>query len=192
MGGVVTGIPTSYAGGVPGGLMNLITQSPSIPLEMVQRRAFKRYGDPLGELDPILIQPWTANVLDPATNDAHKAIFYDQANGNVVVELIKNTLTPGGWDDLMLQDAKFSFQGVDGVKSYNGPTMLKVILEEIDPTASVNIEMHRQTIKGSKLHQYKNNVVEMLKDIEKHHQAIVDNGHAYDSDTYRRHLLTAL
>ena len=36
MGGVVTGIPTSYADGVPGGLMNLITQSPSIPLEMVQ------------------------------------------------------------------------------------------------------------------------------------------------------------
>lgn len=192
MGGVVTGIPTSYAGGIPSALMNLITQSPSIPLEMVQRRAFTRYNNPLGENDPIPPQPWTANVLDPANNDAHKAIFYDRVNGNVVVELIKNTLTPGGWDDLMLQELKFSFQGVNGIKSYDGPTMLKVVLEEIDPTASVNIEMHRQAIEGAKLHQYKNNVVEMLKDIEKHYQAIVENGHAYDSDTYRRHLLSAL
>lgn len=192
MGGVVTGIPTSYAGGVPGGLMNLITQSPSIPLEMVQRRAFKRYNNPIAEHDPVPNQPWTANILDPATVDADKVIFYDRVNGNVVVELIKNTLTPGGWDDLMLQEAKFSFQGANGIKSYDGPTMLKVILEEIDPTASVNIEMHRQAIEGSKLHAYKNNVVEMLKDIEKHHQEIVENGHAYDSDTYRRHLLTAL
>ena len=76
--------------------------------------------------------------------------------------------------------------------SYDGPCMLKVLLEEIDPTSSVNIEMHRQAIEGSKLHDYKGNLPEMLKSIEKHYQVIVGNGHAYDPDTYRCHILSAL
>ena len=70
--------------------------------------------------------------------------------------------------------------------------MIKVQLEEIDPTSLVNIKLHRQAIKGSKLHTFKGNVVKMLKNIERHHQAIVINGYLYDSDTYRCHLLTAL
>ena len=32
----------------------------------------------------------------------------------------------------------------------------------------------------------------MCKSIERHLQAIVKNGHAYDADTYRRHVLDAL
>ena len=192
MGGVVTGIPTLYTGGVASAFMNLIHQSPSILLEMCQQRAHVRYSTPLGNGDPIPPQPWTSVTLDPATVDTDKAKFYDRVNANVVVEIVKNTLTPGGWDDLMLQEDKFAFLSAEGVKSFDGPSLLKVLLEEIDPTSSVNIEMHRQAIEGAKLHTYKGNVVEMLKMIEKHHQSIVENGHAYDSDTYRRHLMAAL
>ena len=32
----------------------------------------------------------------------------------------------------------------------------------------------------------------MCKSIERHLQAIVENGHAYDADTYRRHILDTL
>ena len=192
MGATVTGIPTSYAGGIGIALMNLIHQSPSISLEMCQRRAHVRYGNPIGDTDPIPPQPWRSRTLDPANVAADKATFYDRVNANVVVEIVKNTLTPGGWDDLMLQEDKFLFISAEGVKSFDGPSLLKVVLEEIDPTSSVNIEMHRQSIEGAKLHVYKGNVVEMLKAIEKHYQAIVENGHAYDADTYRRHLMTAL
>ena len=32
----------------------------------------------------------------------------------------------------------------------------------------------------------------MCKSIERHFQAIVENGHAYDAETYRRHVLDAL
>ena len=70
--------------------------------------------------------------------------------------------------------------------------MLKVLLEEIDPTASVNVELHRQAIEGAKLQEHKGNVIEMCKSIERHFQAIVENGHAYDAETYRRHILDAL
>ena len=192
MGKVITHIPTTYTGGIAGDFINLVHQSPSITMERVQREAHRRFGTVIDEADPIPALPWIARDLTPATVDDDKKTFYSRVHGNVVAEVLKNLLTPAGWDDLMLQKSKFTFTTTDGNESHDGPTMLKVLLEEIDPTSSVNIELHRQAIEGSKLHNFKGNVVEMLKDIEKHHQAIVSNGHSYDPDTYRRHLLAAL
>ena len=90
-------------------------------------------------------------TLDPANNNADKAKFYTRLHVNVVVEIVKNFLTPNEWDYLMLQKNKFAFTDITGMKIYDGPTMLKVLLEEIDPTASVNVELHRQAIEGAKL-----------------------------------------
>ena len=70
--------------------------------------------------------------------------------------------------------------------------MLKVLLEGIELTASVNVELHRQAIEGAKLQEHKGNFIEMCKSIERHFQAIVENGHAYDAETYRRQILDAL
>ena len=55
-----------------------------------------RYNTALGEHDPIPLQPWVARTLDPANDDADKATFYDRVNANMVVELMKNTLSPFG------------------------------------------------------------------------------------------------
>ena len=146
---------------------------------------------PIGDNDPIPAQPWRSVLLDPAASANDKLKLYDRVNINVVVEILKNTLTPGGFDDLMLQSHKFTSTNAVGVKNFDGPNMLKVALKEIDPTASVNIEIHRQAIKGSKLHVFKGNMVEMIKSIEEHYQAIVKNGHTYDPEMYHRHLLKA-
>ena len=130
--------------------------------------------------------------MDPVNNNADEARFYTWVHANVVVEIVKNFLTPNGWDDLMLQQHKFAFTEITGMKSYDGPTLLKVLLEEIDPTAPVNVELHRQDIEGDKLQEHKGNVIKMCKSIERHFQTIIKNGHAYNTDTYRRHILDAL
>ena len=128
-------------------------------------------------------------AFDPSNNTADEARFYTRVHANVIMEIVKKFLTPNGWDDLMLQQHKFAFTDITGMKIYDGPTFLKVLLEEIDPTASVNVELHRQAIEGAKLQEHKGNVIEMCKSIERHFQAIVENGHAYDAETYRRHIL---
>ena len=192
MGTVVTGVPTVYTAGVGSSPMNLIRQSPSIPLEIVQRGADTRFGAALADGDTIPEQPWMSVALNPENNNADESRFYTRVHANVVVEIGKNFLTPNGWDDLMLQQHKFAFMDITGMKSYDGPTLLKVLLEEIDPTSSVNVELHRQAIEGAKLQEHKGNFIEMCKSIERHFQAIVENGHAYDAETYRRHILYAL
>ena len=59
----------------------------------------------------------------------------------------------------MLQQHKFSFTDITGIKSYDGPTWLKGLLKEIDPTASVNVELYRQSIEGAKLQEHEGNVI---------------------------------
>ena len=104
IGALVTGIPREYdAAGAVNARMNLIHQCPTIGLEMVQRAAFGHFGTDIAPNDPIPDQPWTTAILDPANIDGDKNTFYDQVNTNVVMEIIKNTLTPGASDDLMLQ-----------------------------------------------------------------------------------------
>ena len=163
MGIFVTRVPTLYTSGVGSSPMNLIHQSPSIPLDIFQRGAHARFGTALADGDTIPEQPWISVALDPANNNADEATFYTRVHENVVVEIVKNFLTPNGWDDLMLQQQKFVFSDITGMKSYDGPTLLKVLLEEIDPTASVKVELHCQAIEGAKLQEHKSNVIKMCK-----------------------------
>ena len=173
MGTVVTGVSTLYTAGVGSSPMNLIHQSPSIPLEIVQRGAHARFGTALADGDTIPEQPWMSVALDPANNNADEARFYTRVHANVIVEIVTNFLTPNEWDDLMLQQHKFAFTDITGTKSYDGPKLLKVLLEEIDPISSVNVELHCQAIEGYMLQEQKGNVIEMCKSIDRHLQAIV-------------------
>ena len=173
MGTIVTRVPTVYTAGIGSSLMNLIHQSPSIPLEIVQRGAHARFGTDLADGDTIAAQPWISVALELANKNADEAKFYTRVHANVVVEIVKNFLTPNGWDDLMLQQHKFAFMDITGMNSYDGPTTIKVLLEEIDPTAPVNVENHRQAIEGSKLQEHKGNFIEMCKSIKCHFHSIV-------------------
>ena len=95
MGAVVTGVPSEFnAAGTVTARMNLIHQCQSLDLETVQRAAFSRFGPDLPSTNPIPPQPWATVALDPANNDANKSRFYQQVHANVVLEIIKNTLTP--------------------------------------------------------------------------------------------------
>ena len=85
MGTVVTGVPTVYTGGVGSSTMNIIHQSPLIPLEIVQRGAHARFGTALSDGDTIPEQPCLSVALDPANNNADKARFYTRVHANVVV-----------------------------------------------------------------------------------------------------------
>ena len=57
MGTAVTGVRTLYTAGVGSSPMNLIHQSPSIPLEIVQQGAHARFGTALADGDAISAQP---------------------------------------------------------------------------------------------------------------------------------------
>ena len=85
MGTFITGDPTVYTSGIGSSPMNLIHQSPLIPLDIVQQGAHTRFGTYLADGDAILAQPWISVALDPENNNADEAKFYTRVHGNVVV-----------------------------------------------------------------------------------------------------------
>ena len=115
MGTVVTGVPTVCTAGIGSSPMNLIHQSPSFPLEIVQQGTHTHFGTDLADGDTIPAQPWISVALDPANNNADEAKLYTWVHANFVVEIVKNFLTPNGWDYLMLQQHKFAFTDITGM-----------------------------------------------------------------------------
>ena len=93
---VVTGVTTVYTAGVGSSPMNLIHQSPSISLKIIQRGAHARFGTALAGGDAIPAQPWISVVMDLENNNAGEAKFYTWVHANDVVEIVKNFLTPNG------------------------------------------------------------------------------------------------
>ena len=96
IGNVVTRVPTVYTAGIGSSLTNLIQQIPSISLEIFQQGAHTRFGTTLADGDAIPAQPWISVALDPANNNADETKFYNWVHVNVVVEIVKNLLTPNG------------------------------------------------------------------------------------------------
>ena len=125
MGTVVTRVPKVYTAGVGSSPMNLIHQRPSIPLDIFQQGAHANFGTALADGDTIPEQPWISVALDPSNNNADEDRFYTRRHANVVVEIVKNFLTPNGWDDLMLQQHNFAFTDITGMRSTMGQHVSK-------------------------------------------------------------------
>ncbi len=170
----------------------MLTQYQSVTLEDCQRQAFAIYKTTaLPRADPIPAPPFALDDLDPASDDAHKALFYKRVNCNVVATIIKNGLSETGYADLLLQKEKFEYMNhATGEVEFHGPTMLLLIWEKIDPSTIVGLDLILTKLKTIKLGDHGNNVDTMLTFMESQHKILTENGRT--SHDYRKLLLNAL
>ena len=191
-GQVLTHIPVTFApDGSATGHLNLISNYSSVTLEQLQRRALARYGTAIAETDAIPATPWNKSTLTPGTNAAHKTIFYDRVNANVVHEWLKNVLDDQAYAELLLQ--KESFQFIDpttGNVTYDGVIMLFLALKRFDPSVIVGVECLRAKLETIKLHTYNNKVDDMCLDFQNTLKEIKRLGGNCESE--RRYLISAL
>jgi hypothetical protein len=130
-------------------------------------------------------------TLTPGTDDTHKTQFYARVHISVVAAIVKNNMSVTGYDDLLLQKDKFSYHNATtGEMEYDGPTMLFLIFEKVDPSTVVGLNSILKKIENTKLGDYSNNVDSMLTMIETNFEILKENKKAPDS--YRRLLLEAL
>lgn len=193
----VTKIPIEFdATGNPTKFGNIIDQYQSIKLEHVQRCAHKRYGTALAWNAPIPASSqnalWIQRDIDPANSDPDKDVFYDRVDGSVVAQALNNTLTPSAINNLDLKRHFFTFADANGHHHQDGPTMLLMILQKVDPSTSVSTENHRKNIEQATMQPFNNVVPDLISYIENQHKAVIENGATYEHDTLRRHAITAL
>ena len=120
---------------------NLLTQYHLISLEHLQCAAHERFSLAILQGDPIPTPPFTARVLTLATDVADKKSFYTQVDSSAIAAIIKNGLSPSGYADLLLNKDKFSFHDTaTGQLKYDGPTMVFLMFQKIDPNTVVGMD----------------------------------------------------
>ena len=78
------------------------------------------------------------------------------------------------------------------IEKYDGPTMLLIVLEKVDPSVIVATEVYRKKLEKIWMHDFNNNVDAMCSKIEELHQLIIDNKGTCESiDRYTRAALTS-
>ena len=184
LGKVVTRIPVAFDhAGSPIRFSNLIHQHQSVSFERLQRLAHARFATELTENQPVPVGPWTSRVLDPANDPADKITFYDRVHSNVVTELLKNILTSTGFSKVIQgkkDEITFTCPAT-GNEKIDGPCLLYLLFDRVDPSLVVSMESLREQIETAKLHKFKNNVDELLSYIEERYEKILDNSATCES-----------
>ena len=91
----------------------------------------------------------------PAASNPDKVTFYDRMNASVLAKLIENVLTTLSVQVLLLQRDLFTFtDATSGEVHFDGPTMLNLILMQIDPDMIVGMDFLKAQLESMKLHDY--------------------------------------
>jgi len=192
LGAVVTKVPLTFDVTTGNALTfgNLLTDYGSISMDRLIRNAHTSFGTSIPDGDPIPPAPFQERVLDPANNADDEATFYERVHSLVLTELIKNSLVEEEYAKLTLRKKEFAFYDSRGYENIDGACLLKAIYDKIDPNVIVGVELLRTKIEQTKLHQFKNNVDDMLTSIEESYQKIVENKSSCES--IRRYTINAL
>ena len=124
LGETVTHIPIEFDNaGNPLKHANLVTQYQVIPFKRMQREAHARFANPVAEGDKLPDPPWSLTALDPANNVADRSRFYRRVDSGVIVESIKNSVTPSGFTKIISNKLPLiSFRDpATGVETIDGP-----------------------------------------------------------------------
>ena len=191
-GGIVSRVPIEFNNaGDPTKHANLIKEYAVVKMETLQRNAIKGFGTALAPGDPIPDPPFAKRALDPANHDADKTLFYERVDSHVVAEWLKNIFDTQSFAKILLERAKFTFvDQTTGVQSFDGVIMLKWVLNKLDPSVVVGVELLRKKLETIRLHQYKNNVEDMCTVIRETMKMIEGSGNKCES--IRRYVIDAL
>ena len=168
LGKVVTQISITYDDfGYPNEWGNLLCEYSSISMNLLQRESHNRFRNPVATVDTLPTDLFTVTILDPSNYDANKKLFYSRVDSQVVAELSKIILTDAEYSKLMLKKNMFTFQDdTTGNERIDGPCLLKLLFDRIDPNVVVGVKVLRQKLDVTKLHPYQNDVDAMLTYME--------------------------
>ena len=76
----------------------------------------------------------------------------------------------------MLKRSIFTFEdNTTGIDLIDGPFLLKLLMDRVDPNIVIGIEVLRAKLESVKIYSFVNNVDAMLTDMEENYVKILDN-----------------
>ena len=177
MGDVISKIPTQFnTDGTVKLTANLLTQYHRITLENVQRAAIAQYNVALAVADTIPPSWLSIKTINPGNNSDYKRQFYKKVHSSVVAHLINSILLVTGYEDLLLQQDKFSFyNNAIGDMEFDGANMIYLIFMKTDPSTVVGFDYVLKNLDTTNIGDHPNCVNTMLTIMEGHYKNLHEN-----------------
>ena len=92
--------------------------------------------------------------INPAEDNEDIAIFYKIVKMNMIGERIWNSLTTTAQTALQSHKKKFMWTQPTGEQFYDGPTMLQILVETVNPSHMVGILTLKEQIRAVALNNF--------------------------------------
>ena len=98
----------------------------------------------------------------------------------MIAKHIKNTISSASWKTLFLKRKHFIWTSVSSNASYDGPTMLQILISGVNPSTRVGVSDLKSLIRFARLIQFQYNVVDMCDSIMSNYELIGKCGGRHD------------
>ena len=173
------------------GAHSILRNFTEVQLDEVKRKTRITWGDPTADFDDDLPANLVCEAIDPAANAPHIPRFYRRVRVGMIAKRIEGSLDEASMKTLMIKKRDFSWTNpTTGAIELDGPTMLQIIIQGINPTTRIGVSDFKKSIQNCKLSMFNNNVKDMLDDMDANYQDIIAHSHTHDD--YTMHLFDAL
>ena len=173
------------------GAHSILRNFTEVQLDEVKRKTRITWGDPTADFDDDLPANLVCEAIDPAANAPHIPRFYRRVRVGMIAKRIEGSLDEASMKTLKIKKREFSWTNpTTGAIELDGPTMLQIIIQGINPTTRVGVSDFKKSIQNCKLSMFDNNVKDMLDDMDANYQEIIAHSHTHDD--YTMHLFDTL
>jgi hypothetical protein len=118
--------------------------------------------------------------IDPATIPEDRKIFYQRVRANIIGLRIINSLSKTSLASLKLKSRLYLWKSSTGEEFYDGPTMLQLCVEKVNPTTRVGVSHLKDALRTAKLATYSYNVLDMTDKMQSYYDEILEKGTKHD------------
>ena len=130
-------------------------------------------------------------VINPADTEGDCVHFYRRIQATMIAKRIEGLFDQAPINTFFNKKRDFTWTDTaTGIEELDGPTMLQIIVQGINPTNRVGVSDYKMEIQNATLPKHSNNVQEMMDFVEANYEEILCHGFTHPD--YVMHLFNAL
>ena len=120
-------------------------------------------------------------ALNPKTSEIDKKKFYQKVRSTMISKAIKGYFNHTTISKLENQSSKYRWIDANGQFFDDGPTMLKLLMDECNPSIRVGVESLKLKIENTRLQQHNNDVSKCMQSIQTNYRLILEAEGTHDN-----------
>ena len=170
---------------------SIIKDCTSVTLSQVKKQARATWGDRTAAFNDEVPDNLVITEIDPAGEPTDRVHFYRRTRATMIAKRVEGLFDEASMKTLFNKKREFTWTDpATGIEELDGPTMLQIIIQGINPTTRVGVSDYKMEIQNATLPKHNNNVQDMLDYMEMNYEHILR--HNFTHPDYVMHLFNAL